>query len=152
MTPRAGPLRVLIVDDEPAIVRILRASLESQGYIVSTAAYARTALDVVRKGAADLLVLDLGSGAVGVLEQIREALPPGIWLPRSVTIRLRKASGSAWTVMVCLLDLEFQAWAKKHVKIRELLCLRYDQTKVQSNAICRFKSTELSPKSDRSVA
>ena len=60
MTPRAGPLRVLVVDDEPAILRFLHASLESQGYIVSTAANARTALDMVRNGAADLIVLDLG--------------------------------------------------------------------------------------------
>jgi CheY-like chemotaxis protein len=37
MTPRAGQLRVLIVDDEPAIVRFLSASLESQGYLVSAA-------------------------------------------------------------------------------------------------------------------
>jgi CheY-like chemotaxis protein len=60
MTPRAGPLRILVVDDEPAIVRFLSASLESQGYLVSAAGNARTALDVIRKGAADLLVLDLG--------------------------------------------------------------------------------------------
>ena len=52
MTPRAGPLRVLVVDDEPAIVRFLRASLESQGYLVSTAADARTALDMVREAPA----------------------------------------------------------------------------------------------------
>jgi DNA-binding response OmpR family regulator len=38
----------------------LRASLQGQGYIVSTAANARTALDMVRKKAADLVVLDLG--------------------------------------------------------------------------------------------
>jgi two-component system, OmpR family, KDP operon response regulator KdpE len=50
VTPRAGPLRVLVVDDEPAILRFLHASLESQGYIVSTAANARTALDIVRNG------------------------------------------------------------------------------------------------------
>ena len=76
MTPRAGPLRVLIVDDEPAIVRFLRASLESQGYIVSTAADARTALDVVRKGAADLIVLDLGlpdMDGLDVVKQIRDS-------------------------------------------------------------------------------
>jgi two-component system, OmpR family, KDP operon response regulator KdpE len=60
MTPWAGPLRILVVDDEPAILRFLRASLESQGYIVSTAANARTALDMVRRHTADLVVLDLG--------------------------------------------------------------------------------------------
>jgi two-component system, OmpR family, KDP operon response regulator KdpE len=60
VTPRSGPLRILVVDDEPAILRFLYASLESQGYIVSTAVNARTALDMVRKKAADLVVLDLG--------------------------------------------------------------------------------------------
>ena len=48
MTPRAGPLRVLVVDDDPATLRFLHASLESQGYIVATAADAHTALDMVR--------------------------------------------------------------------------------------------------------
>jgi two-component system, OmpR family, KDP operon response regulator KdpE len=60
MTPWAGPMRILVVDDEPAILRFLRASLESQGYTVSTAADARTALDLVRRHTADLVVLDLG--------------------------------------------------------------------------------------------
>jgi hypothetical protein len=49
MTPRAGPLRVLIVDDEPAIIRFLRASLQSQGYIVSTAGDAHRARHGTRR-------------------------------------------------------------------------------------------------------
>jgi two-component system KDP operon response regulator KdpE len=76
MTPRAGPLRVLIVDDEPAIVRFLSASLESEGYLVSAAGDARTALDIVRRGAADLLVLDLGlpdMDGLDVVKRIRES-------------------------------------------------------------------------------
>jgi two-component system KDP operon response regulator KdpE len=76
MTPRAGPLRVLIVDDEPAIVGFLTASLESQGYLVSSAGDARTALDLVRRNAADLLVLDLGlpdMDGLDVVERIRES-------------------------------------------------------------------------------
>ena len=81
MTPRAGPLRVLVVDDEPAILRFLHASLESQGYIVSTAANARTALDMVRNGAADLIVLDLGLPDVDGLDVVRQIRDGGETLP-----------------------------------------------------------------------
>ena len=45
---RAGPLRVLVVDDEPAIVRFLRAGLYSQGYVVSDAVDGRSALEAIR--------------------------------------------------------------------------------------------------------
>ena len=72
MTPAAGPLRVLVVDDEPPILRFLRASLESQGYIVSTAADARTALDMVRRHTADLVVLDLGLPDMDGLDVVRQ--------------------------------------------------------------------------------
>lgn len=68
-------LRILVVDDEPAILRFLRASLESQGYIVTTAANARTALDMVKRHTADLVVLDLGLPDVDgldVVSQIRD--------------------------------------------------------------------------------
>jgi two-component system, OmpR family, KDP operon response regulator KdpE len=34
VTEGSGPLRVLVVDDEPAILRFLRAGLGSQGYVV----------------------------------------------------------------------------------------------------------------------
>ena len=37
MTPGAAALRVLVVDDEPAIRRFLRAGLTAQGYLVSEA-------------------------------------------------------------------------------------------------------------------
>jgi two-component system KDP operon response regulator KdpE len=50
--------RILVVDDEPPIRRLLRTGLESQGYIVSDAATAAEALRQV--GGADLVILDLG--------------------------------------------------------------------------------------------
>jgi two-component system, OmpR family, KDP operon response regulator KdpE len=81
MTPRAGPLRILIVDDEPAILRFLRASLESQGYVVSVAEDARTSLDMVHRGAADLLVLDLGLPDMDGLEVIKRIRDGGASLP-----------------------------------------------------------------------
>jgi two-component system, OmpR family, KDP operon response regulator KdpE len=81
VTPRAGPLRVLVVDDEPAILRFLQASLESQGYIVLTAADARTALDMVRKRTADLVVLDLGLPDMDGLDVVRQIRDGGETLP-----------------------------------------------------------------------
>ncbi len=81
MTPAAGPLRVLVVDDEPPILRFLRASLQSQGYIVSTAANARTALDMVRGHTADLVVLDLGLPDMDGLDVVRQIRDGGETLP-----------------------------------------------------------------------
>ena len=81
MTPAAGPLRILVVDDEPPILRFLRASFESQGYIVSTAADARTALEMVRKKAVDLVVLDLGLPDMDGLDVVRQIRDDGETLP-----------------------------------------------------------------------
>ena len=81
MTPRAGPLRILVVDDEPAILRFLHASLESQGYIVATAADAHTALDMVRRHTADLVVLDLGLPDMDGLDVVRQIRDGGENLP-----------------------------------------------------------------------
>jgi two-component system, OmpR family, KDP operon response regulator KdpE len=56
----AGPLRILVVDDEPAIVRFLRTGLTSHGYSVMTAGTGRAALDMLEREPANLVVLDLG--------------------------------------------------------------------------------------------
>ena len=68
-----GP-RVLVVDDEPQILRGLRAILRNQGFQVDVAATKAEVLDAVASRPPDLLVLDLvlpdGSG-VEVCEEIR---------------------------------------------------------------------------------
>lgn len=76
-----GSLRILIVDDEPAIIRFLRPSLETQGYVVSAAGDACTALGVVRRGAADLVVLDLGLPDMDGLEVVKQIRGAGADLP-----------------------------------------------------------------------
>lgn len=60
MIAGAAPLRILVVDDEPAIVRFLRTGLSSHGFSVVTAATGRAALELLERGEADLVVLDLG--------------------------------------------------------------------------------------------
>lgn len=55
-----GPLRVLVVDDEPQIQRFLRPSLAAAGYDVITAATGAEALRDVAAMAPDAVLLDLG--------------------------------------------------------------------------------------------
>jgi two-component system KDP operon response regulator KdpE len=116
VTLAAGPLRILVVDDEPPILRFLRASLESQGYIVSTAADARTALDMVRKKAADLIVLDLGLPDMDGLDVVRQIRDDGETLP--IIILSSRDNESA---KVTAFDLGVDDYVTKPFGIDELL-------------------------------
>ena len=51
--------RILVVDDDKEIVRIIRAYLEKAGYSVLTAYEGETALHIIRSDRPDLVVLDL---------------------------------------------------------------------------------------------
>ncbi|GHH33876.1 response regulator [Lentzea cavernae] len=51
---------VLVVDDEPQIVRALRINLSARGYDVMTAYDGKSALGVAVEGKPDVVVLDLG--------------------------------------------------------------------------------------------
>jgi len=58
--PGSAPLKILVVDDEPAIVRFLRTGLTGHGYIVLTAGTGRAALEILERESPNLMVLDLG--------------------------------------------------------------------------------------------
>lgn len=51
--------RILVVDDEPKIVKLARDYLERSGYVVLTAGDGRTALSIARSEKPDMVVLDL---------------------------------------------------------------------------------------------
>jgi len=53
-------IKILVIDDEANIVRLVRDYLEQAGYRVLTASNAETGLHTLRVEAPDLLVLDLG--------------------------------------------------------------------------------------------
>ncbi|HEX6470397.1 MAG TPA: response regulator [Streptosporangiaceae bacterium] len=52
--------RVLVVDDEPQLVRALRINLRARGYEVDAAPDGRSALDLAARRHPDVVVLDLG--------------------------------------------------------------------------------------------
>ncbi len=55
----AAPLRVLVVDDEPPIRKLLRMGLTAQGYQTLEAPNGKVALELLNE-APDLIILDLG--------------------------------------------------------------------------------------------
>ena len=69
-----GP-RILVVDDERAIRRFLRASLTAHGYHIFEAARAQEGLEAAAAVRPDLIILDLGlpdSDGIDVTRQLRE--------------------------------------------------------------------------------
>ncbi len=67
--------RILVVDDDEQLAALLVLVLEGEGYPVTVASDAAGAIDEVKKGAPDLVVLDISLGADDgrmVLSQIRE--------------------------------------------------------------------------------
>jgi two-component system KDP operon response regulator KdpE len=65
-----APLKILVVDDEPPIRKLLRMGLTSQGYEVIEAPNGKTALDMLAKKP-DLVILDLGLPDIDGLELLR---------------------------------------------------------------------------------
>jgi two-component system KDP operon response regulator KdpE len=63
--------RVLVVDDEPAILRVVAANLRARGYEALTAASGTAALTAIETQQPDCIVLDLGLPDVGGLEVLR---------------------------------------------------------------------------------
>ena len=53
-------VKILVVDDEPPIRKLLRVGLGSQGYAVSEAPNAKVAIELIEADKPDLILLDLG--------------------------------------------------------------------------------------------
>ena len=80
MTGPAG-LRVLVVDDDPPIRRLLQTSLAAQGFNVLEAEDGASALALLRRNAMDVVVLDLGMPGMDGFEVIRQLRESGSAIP-----------------------------------------------------------------------
>ncbi len=81
---------VLVVDDEPQVVWMLRFSLEAEGYRTLTARDGQAALEEIREHHPDLMLLDIMMPVMdgwSVLEELR--LMPDAERPRVVVVSAR---------------------------------------------------------------
>jgi len=67
----AAPLKVLVVDDEPPIRKLLRMGLSTQGYDILDAPSGKAALELIGEKP-DLVILDLGLPDIEGLELLRK--------------------------------------------------------------------------------
>ena len=67
--------RILVVDDEPQITRVLRTSLSSQGYDIRVANDGETALEIMKDWTPDLVITDLSMPNMDGLELCRRLRP-----------------------------------------------------------------------------
>jgi two-component system KDP operon response regulator KdpE len=71
-------IRILVVDDEPAIRRALRAPLVELGFEVAEASRGEEALQMLRAAPCDVILLDInmpGIGGIETLRRIRSVAP-----------------------------------------------------------------------------
>jgi DNA-binding response OmpR family regulator len=73
--------RVLIVDDEPAIVAAVRERLERDGLAVLAAESGERALAIVAEGPPDLILLDVGLPGMDGFELLRRLRADGLGTP-----------------------------------------------------------------------
>lgn len=71
-TEHGQPAKILIVDDEPQIIRVLRTALSTQGYTVRVAASGIEGADVARSWNPDLVITDVSMPEMNGVELCRE--------------------------------------------------------------------------------
>ncbi|HEX2522825.1 MAG TPA: response regulator transcription factor [Terriglobia bacterium] len=125
---------VLVVDDEPQILRVMRASLPIRGYEVFTASSGEEALSYLNKQVPDLIILDLAMPEMSGLEVCRRVREFS-----SVPIIVLSAKGSE-SDKVAALDLGADDYVTKPFGMDELLA--------RARAVLR----RLSATNDREVA
>jgi two-component system KDP operon response regulator KdpE len=107
--------RILVVDDEPQITRVLRTSLSSQGYDIRVANDGETALEIMKDWTPDLVITDLSMPNMDGLELCRT-----LRLSTKIPIIVLSVKGEERT-KVQALDAGADDYVTKPFGIEELL-------------------------------
>ena len=110
-----SPARLLLVDDEPQIVRALTPALTAAGYTVETAATGEAALSLMAGAPSDVMILDLGLPDIDGKEVIRRVRE---WSEAPIIVLSARDLESE---KIAALDLGADDFVNKPVGVGELL-------------------------------
>ena len=109
-------IRILVVDDESAIRRALRPPLLELGFQVSEASRGEEALQLLRGGGLDVVLLDMNMPGIGGIETLRRIRAFAPRLPiLMLTVRDQEED------KVAALDLGADDYVTKPFSVRELI-------------------------------
>ena len=111
----SAPVKILVVDDEPPIRKLLRTGLDTQGYEVLQAPNGKAALELLASKP-DLVILDLGLPDVDGLELLKKIRG----LQNSLPIVVLSSRGDE-VGKVAALDLGADDYVTKPFGMQELL-------------------------------
>ena len=111
----SAPVKILVVDDEPPIRKLLRTGLGTQGYEVLEAPNGKAALELLAKKP-DLVILDLGLPDIDGLELLKRIRSAQSGLPIVVLSSRGDEAGK-----VAALDLGADDYVTKPFGMEELL-------------------------------
>jgi two-component system KDP operon response regulator KdpE len=137
-----APVRLLLVDDEPQIVRALKPALAAAGYAVETVETGEQALGVMAAEPCDIVILDLGLPDMDgkqVIERLRE------WCDAPVIVL---SARDLEDEKIAALDLGADDFVNKPVGVGELLArvrasLRGRERRFAAQAVFRSGDLEL---------
>ena len=122
--------RVLVVDDEPNIRRLVRFHLEDAGHEVLTASDGWEAMELVRSRQPDLILLDVmmpGPDGFQVLEALKSEpdtaqIPVVMLTARATDDHIRKGwqTGNDWYVTKPFNPLELRALVNRFAEVKDL--------------------------------
>jgi two-component system KDP operon response regulator KdpE len=118
--------KILVVEDDRLIRRLLRASLSPRGFAITEAETGAAALDLLKNDTPDLIILDLGlpdMNGLGLLRQIRSSSSVPIVVLSStgaVTTKVEALEGGASDFVTKPFSVDELA-ARLHVALRHRL-------------------------------
>ena len=112
----APAVKILVVDDEPPIRRLLRTGLATQDYVIAEAADARQAEALLKSEEADLVVLDLGLPDRNGLDLLKDLRGGGVDVPVVVLSSRADEAG-----IVQALELGADDYVTKPFSMNELI-------------------------------